>query len=231
MRHEQLPRWYKKEAKDVYKLLQGLGVPAAVLHGDMSQSARAASLAAFRAAVARVLVATDVAARGLDVPSVTHVINLSLGCSLDAYVHRVGRCGRAGRSGVAHTLVLEGDEALAPGLAELLERSRQPVPPPLVEMARHFRRAEGSAAARGDPRAQRQFQSQSRGVAGAGGGGGDGVPSDGGAAAAEDEDDSDEDERRKANRERQLKAQQSKQQKEKAQQTAKGGRKAGGPRR
>ena len=127
---------YKLEAKQLAEFLTVKGgLPAVALHGDMPQKARAESMAAFRSGVARILVATDVAARGLDVRHVTAVINTSLGISLENYVHRVGRCGRAGAVGVATTFIVDGDEALAPPLVALLERSRQSVPPEMRELA------------------------------------------------------------------------------------------------
>ena len=88
-------------------------------------------MAAFRSGEVRILVATDVAARGLDVRHVTAVINTSLGMSIENYVHRCGRCGRAGATGIATTFVMDGDDALVPPLVELLDRSRQTVPPEL----------------------------------------------------------------------------------------------------
>ncbi|EOD04407.1 hypothetical protein EMIHUDRAFT_221221 [Emiliania huxleyi CCMP1516] len=88
---------------------------------DLSQRARGAALASFRRGEAEVLVATDVAARGLDVPSVAHVVNLSGGLSIDAYLHRGGQCGQGGM-GVSHTFVTEGNAPLAPVLVQLLER-------------------------------------------------------------------------------------------------------------
>jgi len=89
----------------------------------MSQSARSRAMQAFRDGDASVLVATDVAARGLDVAEVTHVINFSFGLSIENYVHRVGRCGRAGRKGEAITFFTDGDEKFAPELLELQHRS------------------------------------------------------------------------------------------------------------
>ncbi len=93
------------------------------------------------------------AARGLDVPAVSHVINFSLGGSLDTYVHRVGRCGRAGRPGTAHTFVVEGDEALAAPLVALLQHNRQPVPRELAELVRSTQLAEAAARAAAAKRA------------------------------------------------------------------------------
>ena len=83
---------------------------AAVMHGDMSQNARERSLAKFEAGKVSTLVATDVAARGLDVDAITHVINFDPPRTAEDYVHRVGRTGRAGRSGTGVTLVLPEQE-------------------------------------------------------------------------------------------------------------------------
>ena len=134
---------YKLEARQLTEILISRGLPAVALHGDMAQRARGEAMAAFRTGAARVLVATDVAARGLDVRHVSAVINTSLGVSLENYVHRVGRCGRAGATGVATTFLVDGDEALTPPLVALLERSRQRVPPEVAELAR---KAEAEAA-------------------------------------------------------------------------------------
>jgi superfamily II DNA/RNA helicase len=191
---------YKQEARAVAKLLVARGFPAAPIQGDMSQTARAATMQQFRAGKVRVLVATDVAARGLDVAGVSHVINFSLGLSLDMYVHRCGRCGRAGASGVAHSFVVDGDEALVPPLVELLERSRRPVPINLKELSldliRHAARDEEAARKRGG----------------------------GGTAQGGSDDDSEDDvqAQRMANRQKQKDAQQKRMQKEKAQQKKRG---------
>lgn len=85
--------------------LDRLGHAAAPMHGDMSQAHREAVLDRFREGRVRVLVATDVAARGLDVDGITHVVNFDIPESPDVYVHRVGRTGRAGRTGIAISLV------------------------------------------------------------------------------------------------------------------------------
>jgi ATP-dependent RNA helicase DeaD len=85
------------------------GYPAEALHGDLSQAARETVLHRFRTGLAATLVATDVGARGLDIPEVSHVINFDLPDTAADYVHRVGRTGRAGRAGVAITLVTPQD--------------------------------------------------------------------------------------------------------------------------
>jgi superfamily II DNA/RNA helicase len=95
----------KRTAQKVAEELTERGFAAAAVHGDLGQSAREQALRAFRSEKVDVLVATDVAARGLDVPEVTHVINYQCPEDEKTYVHRSGRTGRAGRPGVAITLV------------------------------------------------------------------------------------------------------------------------------
>jgi len=95
----------KKEARWLsYQLDHIDGLRAEAIHGDRNQSQREAALAKFRSGRVSILVATDVAARGLDIPDVTHVVNFSLGDDIDSYVHRIGRTGRAGKRGTATTL-------------------------------------------------------------------------------------------------------------------------------
>jgi len=88
-------------------LLRGYRVGA--LHGDMSQSQRNAVISRFKAKEVTILVATDVAARGIDIANLTHVINYSLSDDLESYVHRTGRTGRAGREGIAITFINKGE--------------------------------------------------------------------------------------------------------------------------
>lgn len=91
----------KHGADKVVKLLQRSGTNAAAIHGNKSQNARQAALTNFKSGKLRVLVATDIAARGIDVDNLTHVINYELPNVPETYVHRIGRTGRAGQSGVA----------------------------------------------------------------------------------------------------------------------------------
>ncbi len=95
----------KREVDRVAELLQERGFDAAGLHGDMEQVDRDAVVKAFRRRETRILVATDVAARGLDVKDVTHVFNYHIPFDPQSYVHRIGRTGRAGKAGQAITLV------------------------------------------------------------------------------------------------------------------------------
>ena len=90
------------------------------MHGDMSQNARQRALRQFESGKTAVLVATDVAARGLDLDDITHVINYDPPAEDKGYVHRTGRTGRAGRSGTAITLVLPDQQADTSRVARLL---------------------------------------------------------------------------------------------------------------
>jgi ATP-dependent RNA helicase RhlE len=91
----------KHGADKVQRHLEADGIRATALHGNKSQGQRERALGAFRKGVLRALVATDIAARGLDVPGITHVINFDLPNLPESYVHRIGRTARAGRDGVA----------------------------------------------------------------------------------------------------------------------------------
>jgi ATP-dependent RNA helicase RhlE len=95
----------KHGADRIVRKLQKLGHAAEVIHGDRSQSQRTAALKSFTVGKSRILVATDVAARGIDVPNIAHVVNYDLPNASDDFVHRIGRTGRAGAKGVATTFV------------------------------------------------------------------------------------------------------------------------------
>ena len=95
----------KKEVDEVAGRLQQMGYPAGAIHGDFTQSHRDEMMRKFKGGDIDILVATDVAARGLDVPDVSHVINFSIPQDPEGYIHRIGRTGRAGKSGIAITFV------------------------------------------------------------------------------------------------------------------------------
>ena len=95
----------KRQAQRVADELLDRGFAAAAVHGDLGQGAREQALRAFRNGKVDVLVATDVAARGIDVEGVTHVVNVACPEDEKTYLHRIGRTGRAGASGIAVTLV------------------------------------------------------------------------------------------------------------------------------
>jgi len=107
----------KRAAEDVYLALTGSGFAAGALHGDMHQRERSRTLQSLRERRMRVLVATDVAARGIDVPGINLVVNYDAPRQALDYVHRIGRTGRAGRAGVAVTFLGRGERHLVRSLA------------------------------------------------------------------------------------------------------------------
>ncbi len=111
----------KRGADRLVKRLVATGSHAVAMHGNKSQRQRESALARFQSGAVDTLVATDVAARGIDVAGVTHVINFDPPHDRDSYVHRVGRTGRAGRTGVAITLVDRHQEAEIASLADALD--------------------------------------------------------------------------------------------------------------
>src|ERR1700683_2609303 len=110
----------KRDVATLYRSLLRHGFSVQALHGDMDQSARMAALEQFRKGEVMLLVASDVAARGLDIPEVSHIYNFDVPHHPDDYVHRIGRTGRAGRTGTAITLVAGGDDAKAVAAIEKL---------------------------------------------------------------------------------------------------------------
>jgi superfamily II DNA/RNA helicase len=110
----------KREVAIVHKSLQKHGFSVGALHGDMDQPARMAALEQFRKGELPLLVASDVAARGLDIPEVSHVFNFDVPHHPDDYVHRVGRTGRAGRSGMAISLVTPLDQKSMVAIEKLI---------------------------------------------------------------------------------------------------------------
>ncbi|KAB8240626.1 ATP-dependent RNA helicase dbp3 [Aspergillus flavus] len=124
---------YKKEAMRIERLLRSKGFKVAGIHGDLSQQERFRSLDAFKTGAATVLVATDVAARGLDIPSVKQVINVTFPLTVEDYVHRIGRTGRAGAEGHAVTLFTETDKAQSGALINVLRAAKQDIPEDLLK--------------------------------------------------------------------------------------------------
>ena len=112
----------KHRADRVVKQLQRVNIRADVIHGDRSQNQRIAALEAFRRGQARVLVATDIAARGIDVEGISHVVNYDVPMQPEDYVHRIGRTGRAQAAGKAYTLVTPTDEAMVRRIEVVLKQ-------------------------------------------------------------------------------------------------------------
>ncbi|NXK05020.1 DDX43 helicase, partial [Herpetotheres cachinnans] len=115
------------------------GIPVQSLHGSREQCDREQALDDFKRGKVRILVATDLASRGLDVHDITHVFNFDFPRNIEEYVHRVGRTGRAGRTGEAVTLVTKNDWRVASELIEILERANQVVPDGLIAMAERYK--------------------------------------------------------------------------------------------
>ena len=150
----------KRGADRVTKRLESAGVTAAAIHGDKSQGQRERALAAFKAGQCRALVATDIAARGIDVDAVSHVVNFELPYVAESYVHRIGRTARAGATGHAISLCADDERPL---LKDIQKLTRQTIP----AFDRRGDRALGAMAAvetqlapelRGEERPQRRPQ-------------------------------------------------------------------------
>ena len=125
----------KRKATWVMDRLRDAKIPAEEIHGDITQSQREKTLSSYRKGTFKVLVATDIAARGLDIPDISHVINYDLPDSPEDYVHRIGRTGRAGRSGIAYSFVSDEQIFLMRDIEKVigrkleLEGAKQPATP------------------------------------------------------------------------------------------------------
>ena len=125
----------KRGADRVCKQLKQAGVPVDALHGNKAQNARVRALEDFRKGKVRVLVATDIAARGIDVPNISHVINYELPNEPESYVHRIGRTARAGAGGAALSFCDQSERPYLRAIEQLMQRKVTPVEHRLVETA------------------------------------------------------------------------------------------------
>jgi len=125
----------KRDTDQLARFLFSQGLPATGIHGDRSQREREAALHAFTTGRISVLVATDVASRGLDIKDCIHVVNYELPAGIDSYVHRIGRTGRAGNLGKATSYYNDSYKGLARDLTKVLTESHQIIPPFLLEAA------------------------------------------------------------------------------------------------
>ncbi|MCP8893543.1 DEAD/DEAH box helicase [Shinella daejeonensis] len=112
----------KVDVADLFRSLSRHGFSVGALHGDMDQRSRTTMLANFKDGNIQLLVASDVAARGLDIPDVSHVFNFDVPIHAEDYVHRIGRTGRAGRSGAAFTLVCKRDTKYVDAIEKLIDQ-------------------------------------------------------------------------------------------------------------
>jgi superfamily II DNA/RNA helicase len=122
----------KRDVDIVFRSLERHQFSVAALHGDMAQPVRMETLQKFKDAKVQILVCSDVAARGLDIPAVSHVFNFDVPSNPEDYVHRIGRTGRAGRSGKAFTLALPEENKY---LANVVSMLGMPIPPVTVDVS------------------------------------------------------------------------------------------------
>ncbi len=142
----------KRDIAILHRSLVRHGFNAVALHGDMDQRARMAALDAFRTGESNLLVASDVAARGLDIPAVSHVFNYDTPHHSEDYVHRIGRTGRAGRNGYSFTLVTAGDEKALAEIEKLIKQDIEWQGPTLSELPSGSGHSETSRRASRDRR-------------------------------------------------------------------------------
>jgi len=152
----------KSEVDVVAKSLKQHGFDAAPIHGDLDQSLRMKTLAAFRSGELKLLVASDVAARGLDIPDVSHVFNYDVSHHADDYVHRIGRTGRAGKLGQTFMIVTPADDRSLDKVLKLIKMA----PEELVLDGLDFAPGKSSQPARDGDRADKPARGRSRGARG-----------------------------------------------------------------
>ncbi|XP_013361745.1 PREDICTED: DEAD box protein 53 [Chinchilla lanigera] len=129
----------KLVADDISSDLGIQGVPVQLLHGAREQEEREQALEEFKAGYVKVMIATDLASRGLNVDDITHVYNYDFPRNIEEYVHRVGRTGRAGKRGISITLITRNDSRIAGELINILKRTNQSIPEELVTMAEKYK--------------------------------------------------------------------------------------------
>jgi len=133
----------KKKADVLEEFLFRNNFRATSIHGDREQHERTAALKSFSSGHMPYLIATNVAARGLDIDNIMHVINYDMPNDIDDYVHRIGRTGRAGKAGIATTLISEDNVGVVPKLLEILHESGQDIPDWLSSMRPSHHRPSG----------------------------------------------------------------------------------------
>ncbi|CAH1986753.1 unnamed protein product [Acanthoscelides obtectus] len=170
----------KKGADSLEEFLHNEGYPVTSIHGDRTQREREDALRQFRSGNTPILVATAVAARGLDIPHVKHVINFDLPSDIEEYVHRIGRTGRMGNLGLATSFFNDRNRNLAGGLLDLLIEAKQEFPSWLESVAQDGRAPSGGRRGGkgrfggGSSFGGRDYRQQPGGGGGGGGGGGAG---------------------------------------------------------
>jgi len=148
----------KQRANILERLLSYKGLSAAAIHGDKDQAARTWALKNFSTGKKSILIATNVAARGLDINNIAHVINVDMPREIDSYVHRIGRTGRAGKNGISTTFISPADGGIIHSLIQTLRDGKQEIPSWLYEM-RRGPRSSGSNRGRSNNFGGRDFRS------------------------------------------------------------------------
>jgi superfamily II DNA/RNA helicase len=147
-------------AGNLAQSLSNKGLSIALLHGKLRQRERLVAVDAFQSGKAAVLVATEIAARGLDLRRVRTVVNYTMPARARDYVHRIGRTGRAGDAGESHSLVLPTDGPVCRGICSALEEAGLPVPPGIQELAQRAREHEQDFASRVSKRKRQKRDAQ-----------------------------------------------------------------------
>ncbi|KAI1375948.1 Phosphomethylpyrimidine kinase-domain-containing protein [Hypoxylon crocopeplum] len=171
----------KRVADDITRFLRQDGWPALSIHGDKQQNERDWVLDQFKTGKSPIMVATDVASRGIDVRNITHVINYDYPNNSEDYIHRIGRTGRAGAKGTAITFFTADNSKQARDLVSVLQEAKQQVDPRLHEMARY---GGGGGGGRYGGRGYGRGGHRGGGSGGGGGGGGGGNGAGAGGANA-----------------------------------------------
>ncbi|KAF7796821.1 hypothetical protein EIP86_008005 [Pleurotus ostreatoroseus] len=164
----------KRMADMLSDFLYSNNIAATSIHGDRTQRERETALQTFRSGRTPVLVATAVAARGLDIPNVTHVVNYDLPSDIDDYVHRIGRTGRAGNVGISTAFFNRGNRNIVRDLIELLREANQEIPAWLETVAQESSFGGGFRGRGGRGRGSSSRSSSTRDFRTGGGGGGGG---------------------------------------------------------
>lgn len=133
---------YKKEAERLEYSLKREGYEVCSIHGNKQQTARTQALSDFKEGKCPLMVATDVAARGLDIPNVEVVLNYTFPLTIEDYVHRIGRTGRAGKTGISYTFFQPGDKSHAGELQQVIKQAGQEPPEDLLKFGSTIKKKE-----------------------------------------------------------------------------------------
>ena len=130
---------YKSEASKLCDfILNNSNYKCGYIEGDMKQKNRTIAIENFKNGMTHILIATDVISRGIDIDNISHVINFSMGLSIENYIHRIGRCGRNNNIGIAHTFFVDYDYKFASDLIQILYNCNQNIPKELYDISKEY---------------------------------------------------------------------------------------------